>query len=58
MHLAGRLLESVEEGPSPGQLEATCGEEIAQRLEAFEHGQVDLVDAKDVFQRLRQKHLS
>lgn len=57
VRLAGRLLESVDEGPSATELEAVWGEELAKRVEALELGQVELVDAKDVFRRLRQKHL-
>ncbi len=48
------LQESLQ--ADPAKVEAAWNEEIVHRVEALERGEVELVDAKDVFARARAKH--
>ncbi|PZN73307.1 MAG: addiction module component, family protein [Candidatus Methylumidiphilus alinenensis] len=49
--LAGLLLESLDQPPSPG-IEAAWAEEIERRLRELDTGQVDLIPWEEVKNRL------
>ena len=49
--LAGLLLESLDQPPSPG-IEAAWAEEIERRLHELDTGQVDLIPWEEVKNRL------
>lgn len=55
LRLAEQLRESVEDEPQ-SQIEATWGDEIADRVEALERGEIETVSAKEVFERIRAKY--
>ena len=54
LRLAEQLRESVE-GVLHSQLEAAWTEEIADRVEALERGEIETVSAKEVFERVRDR---
>ena len=54
IRLAEDLYESVEESDgTPEEIEAAWSEEIADRVEAFERGEVETIDGEEVFRRIR-----
>lgn len=55
LRLAEQLRESVE-GEPQSDVEAAWGDEIADRVEALERGEIETVSAKAVFDRVRAKH--
>ena len=53
IRLAEDLYESVEESDgTPEEIEAAWSEEIADRVEAFERGEVETIDGEEVFRRI------
>jgi putative addiction module component (TIGR02574 family) len=57
IRLAEDLYESVEESDgTPEEIEAAWSEEIADRVEAFERGQVETIDGEEVFRRIRAQY--
>jgi putative addiction module component (TIGR02574 family) len=55
LRLAEQLCESVQ-GESQTDIDAAWAEEIVDRVEALERGEVETVSAKAVFERVRAKH--
>jgi putative addiction module component (TIGR02574 family) len=55
LRLAEQLCASVED-EAQSDLEIAWAEEIADRVEALERGEVETVGAKAVFERIRAKH--
>lgn len=55
LRIAQRL-QSDERDASAGQVQAAWNQEIAERVEALDRGDVELVDAKEVFARARAKY--
>jgi hypothetical protein len=54
-----RIAEALQKEATPlpaAQVEAAWNDEIVQRVEALERGEVEFVDAKEVFARIRAKH--
>jgi putative addiction module component (TIGR02574 family) len=57
IRLAEDLYESVEESDgTPEEIEAAWSEEIADRVEAFERGEVETIDGEEVFRRIRAQY--
>ena len=57
IRLAEELYESVEESDgTPEEIEAAWSEEIADRVEAFERGEVETIDGEEVFRRIRAQY--
>ena len=53
IRLAEDLYESVEESDgTPEEIEAAWSEEIADRVEAVERGEVETIDGEEVFRRI------
>ena len=52
--LADRLMSSLDP-PSQGRMDLLWGEEVEERLEAFDRGEIRAVPAKQVFESVDKK---
>ena len=55
LRIADELKNEAPQLPA-AQVDAAWNDEIVRRVEALERGEVELVDAREVFARIRAKH--
>ena len=52
--LAERLLESLDD-PKQKEIDRLCADEVEDRIDAYESGQIKAIPGKKVFRRLKLK---
>lgn len=56
LRIAEELQHDAPDAGDASKIKAAWNDEIAHRLEALDRGEVEFVDAKTVFDRIRAKH--